>query len=565
MEDKKIVVIFSGLNYCYMKNEEGTYSFPSFKTENIDDIEREIRREYHIDQSFHRDWIDIRFWKSCSGRFGKMNVILDCYIVDISKSLFVPNELEYVDKKDVFQKKFSEEQSKIKELYRVIPSFELLDNDKLLGQIYWEDDQIKVSLTSSNLLDNEIRNVEEGYFPLYFCEFTGDEIVYCPIKDELIDGRVYFYSVEIYDPHQHNDMSIGNYIETERRNDVVAALKGDMFFSSSPVLTARGKQIIVSENIKKSDSDNYDSLLEKWKRLISNSKNVIRNNHDIVNKLSSVYSAKTPSKVIVQVFNVGQANCCYCDLQYRKLFFDIGVTYTDEINEDNIQTAINEHIKNLDADDVFISHWDMDHILGIVYNQKCLYGKTWIAPDIGIIYKNKPNLSLIRLTNYLITVGKSELNFIDTRDNNKTRHISNEITLFLGDPKSKTYTYKYKNETKTHTINAINNGGILMSIKLNKSNILFTGDCDNNAIPSDATKVEYDYEVVPHHGSIMNDPIIKAKTGKITKVFICIGNITGKFVEDENIDEKYIKNQGFSEVLRTRDLNTNCFYEVVLR
>ena len=547
-----------------MLHERGTYSFPSFEAYQDTDVEEEIRNRFNINESFHREWIDIRFCRSCPGISGEAEVILDCYIVDISESLFVPKDLEYVDKRDVAEKHFAEEQSKVAELFEVIPSIELLDNDRLLGQVIVnkESDQIKISLTSSRLLEKEVQHAREGYFPLYFCEFTSNEIIAGSIEE---DG-VFFYSIEIFNPLKHDNMSIEHYIDG--KTDFVAAIKGSMFFSSSPVKTEKEKQIIIWGKASKKDADKYDELLKEWNSIISNPNYAIRKNNDIVNELKNVYSRNTPKEIKAQIYNVGQANCCYCDLQFRNFFFDIGVTNKEKIDKNDtsnpIYTTIEKYIKKLDADDVFISHWDMDHVLGIVYNKKCLYGKTWIGPDMGIIYKNEPPLPLIRLTNHLITEGKSRIFFVDTRDQTKAWSLSNELTLFLGEPSSSSCKYKTKDgKIKKHTINDINNGGILLSIELNNTNLLFTGDCDNKIIPSNATQT--DYVVVPHHGSIMNDPVVRAKPGKDTKAFICIGNVTGKFTKDPDIVTKYISNQGFSEVLETKDLNSNCYYKVILQ
>lgn len=159
MKKRKIVVIFLGQNYCYMKNEKGKYSFPSFETGKNADVKKCIRNKFHINDSFHRDWIDIRFWKPCLSRSGETDVEFDCYVVDISKSLFLPKDLEYVDMKEIAHKKFSEDQTEIAELFHFIPSLELLDNDELLGQVYCEDEQIKVSLTNIKLLENEVRSM----------------------------------------------------------------------------------------------------------------------------------------------------------------------------------------------------------------------------------------------------------------------------------------------------------------------------------------------------------------------------------------------------------------------
>ena len=434
--------------------------------------------------------------------------------------------------------------------------------ERIYGQIYideivfWGNDEggqitISASLVNEKMIHMEYEAIENGETPLFFYEFTGETTFNCCreyVKQRLL--RPFkaneFYSLRMIDIEVYNRNIDTIKKEYKREMEFI----GEVIFSASPILSHK-VVIIVEGLLEDKDGEIYKKLkatYDNWDSSIK--RKCIFDKNEILGELNSLFDHRVVSRNVA-IYNVGQANCCYCDLGYKKIFFDIGVTRSiEDINTPLISSAISE-VSNLDVDAVVLSHWDLDHILGVCYNKKCMDQKTWIVPDFEKLY-TVPRLSIKRLCNYLLKNGKSKLLMVDTTDNDKLlfESCNKAISLYMGEPKS------------ARGINKMNNGGLILKLQ-NRKNVLLPGDCENSIIPSDAIADAYNYVLISHHGSNMSDPRVYGKKNKKNKAYLSCGNVTGNCKMDSQIVKKYNTN-GFPIVHNTKNLKLKNKYKIVL-
>ena len=435
-----------------------------------------------------------------------------------------------------------------------------LDN-RVYGQIYldeisfWGNNEggiirINASLINEVMINMEYEALDNQNTPLFFYEFIGEATF--NDYEELVKYRVRFgareefYRLRIIDVEDYADNI--ETISEELKGEVMFV--GEITFSASPILTHK-VIITVEGSAKDTDDEIYTKLkatYDAWDR--TRRSQCVYDKKEIQKQLNNLFGNNVVCRN-VYIYNVGQANCCYCDLGSKKIFFDIGVTRSsNDIKTPLICKAINE-ISKLDVDAVVLSHWDLDHILGVCYNQKCLLNKIWIVPDFEELY-SEPRLSIKRLCNYLLMTGKSRLLMVNTTETNKSLFTSSNgtVSIYMGTPKA------------AHGINKMNNGGLIMKLK-NRKNILLPGDCENSVIPLNVAGKEYDNVVVSHHGAVMSFPKVEGKKGKKNSAYICCGSITGNCIMDSEIADKY-NAKGFDIVHKTKNLKRKNKFKINL-
>lgn len=461
------------------------------------------------------------------------------------------------------------ENYEIKHLEKFMP-YPFIDNgngeqdNQVYGQIYLEEIsyfadkegvRVRISASLSNevmiameyeAIEFETNNKYEA--PLFFYEFEGEATF--EDKAELAKYILLYGGIDTYYKFRIIDMGAPDIDIELIREKYKVLFSGQITFSASPILTHKVSIVVdrMQDEKDKNALKMLQAVYDNWDKTIKNK--CVYDKIEIQKKLDDLFGNNLVSRN-VSIYNVGQANCCYCDFDTKKIFFDIGVTRSSVDRQSTlVSKAINE-ISKLDVDAVVLSHWDLDHILGVCYNQKCLYDKIWIVPDFEKLYSS-PRASIKRLCNYLLKNGKSELLMIDTTDVDKELFVSSNssVAIYMGTPKA------------AHGINKMNNGGLIMKLQ-NRRNILLPGDCENTIIPLNVAGVEYDIVVVPHHGSIMSDPKVKGKTGKRNIAYICCGNVTGNCIMDSEIVDKYNAN-GFDTVHRTKNLKRESKFKIRL-
>ena len=419
----------------------------------------------------------------------------------------------------------------------------------------WDGDKqveikAEISLINSDMINLELEYLATENPLLYFYEFSGEAKV--DLDKHHIPTIPFFF--EEWN-HSYGMIKVSIYTEDEfKRNQNEDSLYeinricfyGELLFAMSPAIAK--KSVIVIEGI--ADDKELEKLYDTYDNEIK--KNSIVSNNEIVDKLNEIFDERI-SEAKIDIYNVAQANFINCILNNKKnVLFDVGVTRSKSDRESKAVQASLDEISKLLINGIILSHWDLDHILGIAYTHNTAKDCTWIAPDFRKLYDaNKYPLSVLRLCNFLIRNGNGCLCLVDTSQNNKQFYVSkdNKISIWLGEPKS------------SHGINRANNGGLLLKIE-NRKSILLTGDCENNIHPINSFSSGLDYIVIPHHGSIMSCP--KAKGKKDAIAYVNYGKKRGHCNLDYNLNQKY-KRHNFKEIYRTKMLSEkNVKYTVVL-
>lgn len=449
-----------------------------------------------------------------------------------------------------------EEKNRITEKLKEACSFDC-EKKESYGQIRviesrWDGEKqveikAEISLINADMLRLELEYAVENPL-LYFYEFFGEAKI-------NLDNFYYYRPYLFYDYEWWNESygmtKVTIYTEEEfERNqngdNGQICFYGELFFATSPAIAK--KSVIVIEGI--ADDKELYRLYNTYNDEIE--RNSIVSNNEIINKLDEIFNEKI-REAKIDIYNVAQANFINCILNNKKnVLFDVGVSrFKCDRESKEVQAALNE-ISKLLINGIILSHWDLDHILGIAYTHDTAKDCTWIAPDFRKLYDAKKHpLSVLRLCNFLIKNGKGCLCLIDTSQINKQFFSSKDgkINLWLGEPKS------------SNGINRANNGGLLLKFE-NLKSILLTGDCENSIHPKGIYSSNLDYIVIPHHGSIMTLPKAKGKKG--STAYVSYGKKRGHCNLDSNLRKKY-KRKNFTNLCRTKMLDeTHVKYTAIL-
>ena len=251
------------------------------------------------------------------------------------------------------------------------------------------------------------------------------------------------------------------------------------------------------------------------------------------------------------VYNVGQACCTSVTLENKGIFFaDIGLTKDRvELDMEEIKNA-KKKINGIIPQAVILSHWDLDHILGITNACDSIYDATWIVPDLwglqivkknGTIDEKQISDSAKRLLKYLDWKIKDKLIIVGDDLIKKCIYENPTKTVSIWTGERVTKTGKNANK-KQFQITRANNFGLIIYIK-NDSAALFPGDCEYSVIPDTLLDKEINYLLVPHHCSKMSSPRIKASCG-VKRAILSYG-IHNKHGHPDGLHMKQIYDMGY--------------------
>ncbi|RMC93132.1 MBL fold metallo-hydrolase [Clostridium autoethanogenum] len=371
------------------------------------------------------------------------------------------------------------------------------------------------------------KNKNNTYKP-YFYEFSG----YCKSWNDL--RKLFSYYIK-------NDYGCFtcflDFSEEDNydRNDIIAVIDGNVLFSASPIEEKSGKLVVV-ENSSSIDPKFIpvldDSIYKCSTSPIDESGKIIFNG-----AIDNLKLSFKPKNAII--YNVGQGNNVSIELNGGKhIFFDIGLTKSRvERNQSEIKAAIKEFSK-IKPEIVILSHWDIDHILGVSYANHNIYNAVWIVPNLWALmkytYKNSRRVlklkyisdSAKRLLKYLDFKNDKKLFIIDENWTNNCIYSSkdNKMCIWIGKRKSA----KGINGAKEpYIINEANNFGLIITLE-NHKNILLSGDCEYSIMPSDIWKKGYQYLLASHHCSKMSQiPLVKSSSNKKAILSYGVTNIYG--------------------------------------
>lgn len=318
------------------------------------------------------------------------------------------------------------------------------------------------------------------------------------------DYKPYFYEFigNINDIRQLNKKNINDdewlcielytFLPNDYKQGIV--LEGEIIFSASPI-ERRNIWLVIT------DRTAPPQLSNKIKKVYGISKDIYTNNaidRKGINDTINHCIPKDIKKLKSIVYNVGQGNNSYLSINRNYgIFFDIGYTLSPSSTYTiKMKAAINKYSMKRPRI-IILSHWDLDHIIGLVHANASIYSSVWIAPNIEELPSSQKSLSACRVCKYL-NWRKTKLILLDHTFNDKIvfETPEKEIRILKGKGGS--------GYTKNN-----NNFGLLMEVKGHTS-MLFTGDVEYSKMPTYVVGNTYTNIIAPHHAGNVGIPNIYA-------------------------------------------------------
>ncbi len=393
----------------------------------------------------------------------------------------------------------------------ILYSNDTIQNQKTYGKIVEEDGEIFVTLTNEKMLQ-----VDTGYL---LGEYDSRFPNYRPYFYEFIPVHLTDKKIEQMGLERNKWYNVSLYIDVSVQGEFnEKMIKGTLLFSASPIIR-KGRRLIFGEEASTDIEQHFNQLLsqeqENW---IVNKGDEVKEQFEQALNLSQY----NDFEINVIVYSVGQGNWIQVKGMDKgneifSLCFDIGftITETSTLYEDAIQQAALEAKKsNL----IILSHWDLDHILGVSKFSKIDYEKTWIVPQII----DTASESSKRLAVYL--VKESNINAVFAADTFNGTVIFKSDYFVLGkgqgnqSGKKMTIGNTYSWKTK---YNNLNNLGLILEVKNNGHSMLLPGDCEYIEFPQPFMKL-YNTIVVPHHGAAVEGVALPDQSVHCSEAIACV-------------------------------------------
>lgn len=159
-------------------------------------------------------------------------------------------------------------------------------------------------------------------------------------------------------------------LENIPENKNFGKFTGNVIFAASPILVKRGNIVFFNYDT----TDEVSQVLRKYK--VKQFDEVIRKHilrqSDSSSKLVKSISTKNLSGVI---YGVGQGNFIKLNCGNEIILFDVGFTISEDYEMNPIIKNSSEIVHSIEPNVVILSHWDLDHIIGVTYmNSGYIYG-----------------------------------------------------------------------------------------------------------------------------------------------------------------------------------------------
>lgn len=364
----------------------------------------------------------------------------------------------------------------------------LSDNDD--GKLHISLINYEMILYDMQYFNLEHQENEKIYYRPYFYEFLTER------KDGIFSEFV----------TKHLDMwMIGKVVSYEDNNSYEHSLKGEVLFSASPIRFEKMQLVIQDAMAPTQVTDKIKKVYE-----LTNAYKVQSGNKMAVLDpiIKSIIDGANPD--LIKVFNVGQAACNYIYFDnMKRVMFDVGYSYKKEDYKDICIKKNRFIFENCKPHLIILSHWDLDHIMGVAYSKDSLFKVNWIAPSMEKLPNRQYSISAARLAKYLC--WKKKLYLIDEGLNGENIFYSGSFQIWKGEGKGNTDKLKSKGKVvsvkgvEIKGLNKANNIGLIITLKNNNNEMLLPGDCEYLMIPSKiySHNTRYDTMIVPHHGSSM--------------------------------------------------------------
>ena len=329
-----------------------------------------------------------------------------------------------------------------------------------------------------------------------------------------------------------------------------SAIKGNLVFCASPI-ERKWCSFIFSYVLKYSNE--VPGVIDKEIKECENFEEYI----DRINKRRRTFHQynilpciKNIEKISGKVYNVGEGNFISLKVNNTtELLFDVGESKfpRDKLGENKYIRENEDEIITLKPQYIIISHWDIDHILGVYkFNDSGDYSfyrdSRWIAPDITVL-GTEVSLSAKRLCAYLF--HENSLTLINN---------PNGCFCTIGDGES-SFIKLWQGDCEKNPGSKANNIGLIIEVKIHtKENnkekfqkLLFSGDCSYWHMNNTIFNEKYDFLVTAHHGAesaVRKDFAFKApNAAKGGRAVICVGCNNDGHPHIEHLTE--LKYRGF--------------------
>ena len=276
---------------------------------------------------------------------------------------------------------------------------------------------------------------------------------------------------------------------------------------------------------------------------------------DVLSTLFTDVSTST-----VQVRCVGQANAIIIENKYingksKTFAFDLGLPWYDNREKDSTKTHVNtkplyqfghEDLSRLDLDYVFISHWHVDHYLGLYSLDRDFFVGT-AAKEKGLVIA-----PYIEKADDITEQAKLMLCYL----------IDNDLIRFVyASPNSIRQIYNTDN-CKLYFVNCpldkgngetdINSVSLVLWMKYT----LFPGDCFIGSLPPAIQRLIIERMIIPHHGSLNGNSMIPLGKNTLNATcpgktaYVCVGNHLQSWKHPEPLVINMYKS-AFDKVYRT--------------
>lgn len=415
-------------------------------------------------------------------------------------------------------------------------------NGKTYAVLLEEDGELFFSLTNDKMLEIDYQYLVNGqhndeYRP-YFYEFYPDSNIK---KQDIIQGQLYLVNLKS--------------IKKKQISDSDDLIKGTIFFSASPIKEVSAYIEFLKESLDPNVQKKFEEISKKLDEIKAEPKKC---------KIEQNFMRNLPTKEMANInykvtfYNVGQGNWIHIEIYKEKtllktIIFDIGIG--NYRNKKIVDEILENEVRKLKENYMFIlSHWDLDHIKGIVGLAKKQFETTWIVPKLPTNNSNAAK----RLAAYLYVNTNITTVFVDNSLNGELI-FENDYFMF-GKGKGNGRKEEISNNTYYASYSPNNNLGLLLVIKTaQEKKMLFPGDCEYIKFPSEFRQ-PYEALVVPHHGAEvkyndLNEIGITKRPTNDCAIF-CVGANT---VYPNKLHKETIENLGY-ELIETRSCKRSKTY-----
>lgn len=353
-----------------------------------------------------------------------------------------------------------------------------------------EENYLSFSILTEEMLayDREMRS-QPGYRP-YFMSFSV-------ARNQNSESFAGHYSEELHygsDPRRRWFTAVISQYGMATEENALYSFEGQIVFSASPVQFFKCNLKIIDPSIPA-------NVLEE----IDNTYSLTPKDDTEIYKLFDDVIGNVILKV-ARVYKVGHGNLLRLigrDNATKRKFamcYDVGFQKGSHAGTGNKRYShynVATYTVGLSKTDmVVLSHWDDDHIMGVVGAKDALFSVPWVAPDV-----EGGSVNALRLACFL--EKKGSMNLVKKSDSPRPIYTSSAI------PNAKILVTMGANKSKGG-ITPENCSGLVIANYRDGKNSIFCGDVPYKALDKKIWDEEYKNLVVPHHACKMDAGVVKA-------------------------------------------------------